>query len=196
MAIDYPASPTVGNIFTAANSAWQWDGVKWAPAASGTNYVTMGGEVTGLSNATIVSMLQGQPLGKSTAQLPTAASPWGLMAWNTTVDQWEYETGMFPYNTVSSAGSSQTTAAATPAFPTGAVGFLEITGGIAAGGILWTPLSGAELLVHNSIANTVLIYPPVGGTINALAVNASIALMPDTTAFLLGFSSSRIITVP
>lgn len=196
MAIDYPTSPATGTIFTAAGLAWQYDGVKWTPAASGSGFVTMGGEVTGPSNATIVSMLQGQPLGKSTAQLPTGASTWGLLGWNPGVTQWEYETGMNPYNTVSSAGNLQSNAAAIPAFPIGNTGFLEITGGIPGGGILWTPPPGAELFVHNSIANTVFIYPPSGGIINSLAVNGPIALMPDNTTLLLGFPSNHIITVP
>jgi len=34
MAIDFPNSPTVGQIFTSGGSSWQWDGVKWVAQAS------------------------------------------------------------------------------------------------------------------------------------------------------------------
>src|SRR5262245_57877386 len=50
MALDFPASPTVGQTFTAAGTTWSWDGVKWttvlgAPAA----YVQKSGDtMTGL----------------------------------------------------------------------------------------------------------------------------------------------------
>jgi len=34
MAIDFPNSPTVGQVFTSGGSSWQWDGVKWVAQAS------------------------------------------------------------------------------------------------------------------------------------------------------------------
>lgn len=34
--LDFPASPSIGSLFQSTNgSVWQWDGVKWAPQASG-----------------------------------------------------------------------------------------------------------------------------------------------------------------
>ena len=35
MALDFPASPVFGEVFTAGNSQWQWDGTKWVAIASG-----------------------------------------------------------------------------------------------------------------------------------------------------------------
>jgi len=34
--IDFPNSPTVGQVFTSASESWVWDGTKWAAAGSGT----------------------------------------------------------------------------------------------------------------------------------------------------------------
>ena len=29
MALDFPNSPTLGQVYTAANKSWTWDGYKW-----------------------------------------------------------------------------------------------------------------------------------------------------------------------
>src|SRR5580698_1592117 len=46
--IDFPASPTVGQQFTAANVTWTWDGTKWTAAGiSGPFLPLTGGTLTG-----------------------------------------------------------------------------------------------------------------------------------------------------
>jgi hypothetical protein len=46
--IDFPASPTVGQQFTAANVTWTWDGTKWTAAGiSGPFLPLTGGNLTG-----------------------------------------------------------------------------------------------------------------------------------------------------
>lgn len=47
MALDFPSSPTVGDIYTANNSTWKWDGVSW----NVTNYLI--GTGTGLGSDTV-----------------------------------------------------------------------------------------------------------------------------------------------
>ena len=46
-AIDFPASPTTGQIFTAAGVTWKWDGAKWGGAPSGGYLPLAGGAMTG-----------------------------------------------------------------------------------------------------------------------------------------------------
>lgn len=41
MALDFPNSPTVGQIFTGGMGSWQWDGQKWVPNSAGTGTVTI-----------------------------------------------------------------------------------------------------------------------------------------------------------
>ena len=38
MALDFPASPTNGQIFTGGGATWMWDGTKWVNGASATAY--------------------------------------------------------------------------------------------------------------------------------------------------------------
>jgi hypothetical protein len=46
--IDFPASPTVGQQFTAAGVTWTWDGAKWQASGLGTSYLPIaGGTLTG-----------------------------------------------------------------------------------------------------------------------------------------------------
>ncbi len=42
-AIDFPASPTIGQVFTAGNSTWTWDGAKWASGLSPYAYLPLAG---------------------------------------------------------------------------------------------------------------------------------------------------------
>src|SRR5262245_59119803 len=36
MPLDFPSSPTTGQIFTGGGATWAWDGAKWTAASSGT----------------------------------------------------------------------------------------------------------------------------------------------------------------
>jgi Chaperone of endosialidase len=48
MALDFPASPTVGQQFTAAGVTWVWDGTKWAASGLNVAYLPLtGGTMTG-----------------------------------------------------------------------------------------------------------------------------------------------------
>jgi hypothetical protein len=64
--IDFPASPTVGQQFTAGGITWIWDGSKWTTSGSGGPYLQLaGGTLTGpliLASNPVV------PLGASTKQ--------------------------------------------------------------------------------------------------------------------------------
>jgi hypothetical protein len=188
----------ISSVLPTNTQVLTYNGTNWAAAtpASAVTSVTMGGEVTGPSNASVVSQLQGQPIGTTGGQRPTGASAWGFLAWNPAVTQWEYESGLAATATISAAGTTQSNAQAIPSF-TGPTLMVDISGGT--GGVRWdTPQlqAGARIYVHNSTVNIINIYPPTGGAINSLAANTAISLMPDTTASLLGFSASRILTVP
>ena len=39
--IDFPASPTLGQTFTAAGVTWTWDGAKWTLGPSAPNLITV-----------------------------------------------------------------------------------------------------------------------------------------------------------
>jgi hypothetical protein len=48
--IVFPTNPTVGQLFTANNTTWQWNGTAWVNANTGTAPVTeveLQGDVTG-----------------------------------------------------------------------------------------------------------------------------------------------------
>jgi len=46
--IDFPNSPTVGQMFSAAGVTWTWDGVKWANVSAATPYLPLvGGTLSG-----------------------------------------------------------------------------------------------------------------------------------------------------
>jgi hypothetical protein len=49
MALDFPASPTVGSTFSSGGRVWQWDGAKWVAAStSGSGFLPLsGGTMTG-----------------------------------------------------------------------------------------------------------------------------------------------------
>lgn len=62
MALDFPNSPTSGQVFSAGGGAWLWDGVKWVsaaavlpPAAEGDQLVYQGGDWTAQRARYIVS---------------------------------------------------------------------------------------------------------------------------------------------
>jgi hypothetical protein len=78
---------------------------------------------------------------------------------------------------VGAAGTTQGTATALTA---------ELTrvnsGANNSGVILPTSGLGRSMKVYNATANTILVYPPSGGTINALAGNAAFSLSTQTGA--------------
>jgi hypothetical protein len=71
--LDFPSSPTTGQIFTAPNgSTWAWDGAKWASTSTGTAYVPLsGGTMTG---PLIQAADPVQPLGSATKQYVDATN--------------------------------------------------------------------------------------------------------------------------
>ena len=53
MALDFPNSPTVGQIFTSGTTSWTWDGTKWVVQASGSTVpLPISGGGTGQNNKT------------------------------------------------------------------------------------------------------------------------------------------------
>jgi hypothetical protein len=53
--IDFPASPTVGQQFTAAGVTWVWDGVKWAASGLSVAYVPLAGFVPAMNDNRIIN---------------------------------------------------------------------------------------------------------------------------------------------
>lgn len=52
MAIDFPASPTVNQVFTSGGQSWTWDGTKWNSLSSGFVDAPSDGNTYGRKNAT------------------------------------------------------------------------------------------------------------------------------------------------
>jgi hypothetical protein len=71
--LDFPASPTLNQIFTAPNgSTWRWDGIKWATTSAGTAFLPLaGGTMTG---PLIQAADPVQPLGSATKQYVDATN--------------------------------------------------------------------------------------------------------------------------
>lgn len=59
--------------------------------------------------------------------------------------------------------------------------------GVIIGGPTFTP--GDEMVIFNLGANTVLVYPPLGGIINALSANAGFSIAAGKSATLIARSS-------
>ena len=86
MALDFPASPTVGQSFTAAGVTWTWDGTKWAASGLSVAYLPLtGGTLSGslalnaasgtarnLNGETNGSFRWNMQLGNATAESGTA----------------------------------------------------------------------------------------------------------------------------
>jgi hypothetical protein len=53
--IDFPASPTVGQQFTATGVTWVWDGVKWAASGLSVAYVPLAGFVPAMNDNRIIN---------------------------------------------------------------------------------------------------------------------------------------------
>lgn len=56
MALDFPASPTMGQIFTSGGSSWSYDGVKWTPMSTNGGSVIQVSTGTGLTGGPITSV--------------------------------------------------------------------------------------------------------------------------------------------
>lgn len=65
--------------------------------------------------------------------------------------------------------------------------------GVVLGGAAFTP--GDSVVVYNGGANALLIYPPSGCNINALATNAGYSLAAGTAAHIVCMSSTQFATI-
>ncbi len=92
---------------------------------------------------------------------------------------------------ISAAGTNQGTATLLTAIQ-------SYVGTVASGtGVrLGTAAVGAHRYVANEGANTLLLYPASGGGINSQSANVPVSIPPDTTALLIGKSSTVWRTVP
>lgn len=73
---------------------------------------------------------------------------------------------------LTATGATQATALALPA------GTNAIATAAASTGVILPPATAGDVFaVYNGGANTVLVYPPVGGTINNLAANTGLAVL-------------------
>lgn len=76
--IDFPASPTTGQQFSAGGVVWIWDGVKWTPNGVSTAYLPLsGGTLTGVLTlaADPTSALQAATMEFVTNSVRTRPSP-------------------------------------------------------------------------------------------------------------------------
>jgi len=63
------------------------------------------------------------------------------------------------------------------------------------GVVLPVAVAGMIIFITNTSANTLLAYPPSGGTINTLAVNAGLSMPPGSTLQYLAPTTSQWYTV-
>ena len=71
--LDFPASPTLNQIYTGGGIQWIWDGTKWVANGVGSGYVPVsGGTMTG---PLILSAEPTDPLGAATKQQVDARTP-------------------------------------------------------------------------------------------------------------------------
>lgn len=84
------------------------------------------------------------------------------------------------------AGSAGITAAGTTQATATAVhgGVVTVTTCAAGAGVALDVVGAFSKLVFNNTANALLVYPPVGSTINALAANAGYSVAAGKTAHL------------
>ena len=81
--IDFPNSPTVGQIFSGPNGSFSWDGTKWMPHAGCGGTITINGDVSGSGVSTIsttVVGMQSRPVD-STAPALNQAIAWNGTDW-------------------------------------------------------------------------------------------------------------------
>ena len=77
MALDFPNSPTIGQVFTVSNATWTWDGVKWT--ANGTPVVAMGDNR--IINGNFAVNQRGYASGTALPASPTVANGYGHDRW-------------------------------------------------------------------------------------------------------------------
>lgn len=87
---------------------------------------------------------------------------------------------------VSAAGTTQGTATAL-----GAAFTIITTAGASSGVILPQGQPGDRLMIYNSGANAVLVYPPTGAKINSGATNAGAALATQTVCEYVQLSTTQ-----
>lgn len=59
MALDFPASPTNGQVFSSSGVAWTFDGDKWKVSSSSIQIVDGGNFTSGFSLANVTSDING-----------------------------------------------------------------------------------------------------------------------------------------
>ena len=98
MPLDFPDSPTIGQIFPNADTAWIWDGVKWEGAYPGEIYLKLtGGTLSG-------------PLYIATPAIPvqsTTAAGFGSKRWGLAINTGDDG----PAGTIESVGEPATNGA-------------------------------------------------------------------------------------
>jgi hypothetical protein len=88
----------------------------------------------------------------------------------------EQVVGIDKVGTVAAAGSAQSSAAVLPLTPS-----VLITSASGTNGVILPRIGKIEMnLFSNAATNAVLVYPPVGGTINGGTSNASVSLAART----------------
>ena len=97
-----------------------------------------------------------------------------------------------PSGTVAAAGTTQGTAAAALR------GFNVVTGATGTNGVvLPAAVPGRVVIIKNTAAAAaLLVYPPVGGQINALAANAAFSMGNLTAVTLVASSATQWFSVP
>lgn len=120
--IDFPSSPSTGQIFTSGSASWKWDGTKWVPnsgdyatvaqAKSETLVIAVSDEITSLTaGAAKVTfrMPWAMALADARASLSTASS-----SGNPTIDINENGVSIFSTPLTIDSGEKTSTTAAAP----------------------------------------------------------------------------------
>jgi hypothetical protein len=182
-------TPSNGQVITATGAA----AASWQNLPAPATTVTMGGDVTGLSNATVVGKLQG-----TIAISGTPANGQVLTATSASAANWQNPaTGTGGTDTVATGLAATGTTLATSLALTNQLNEI-ITASAAANALSWggTVTPGDRRKVRNASGVNVNFFPPSGGTINALAANTAMTIPTDSTAFFQALTATRFVTVP
>ena len=83
MAIIFPASPTLNDVFTAGDRQWKWNGTSWQSIVVGESDPTMGGDLLGTaSTAQIIADVVGSTELATTGTASSSTFLAGNMAWS------------------------------------------------------------------------------------------------------------------